>query len=53
MRKEAVKRLVEKHLVTDVSKEVRVELQEISENFVIKLCQNKYRDMLMTGPFDC
>lgn len=45
--------MVDKVLIPDIVKEIKGELQEISENFVIKKCQEKYKQMIMTGPFDC
>ena len=53
MRKEIVRRMYEHVLYPEMIKEARSELQEVAENFVIKQAQEKYRELLMTGPFEC
>ena len=40
MRKEVLRRMIDKILLPDIVKEVKTELQEISENYVIKKCQD-------------
>ena len=45
--------LLEEHLMPDTVKEIRDELTEKAENYVIRICQEQYKDLLMTGPFSC
>ena len=45
--------LLEELLIPDVAKELREELTEIGEKAVVKAAQEQYRNLLMTGPFDC
>lgn len=43
--------LIDEILIPDLVKEIRAELLEYAENYVIKSCQRSYKKMLMTGPF--
>jgi transcriptional accessory protein Tex/SPT6 len=38
-------------LYPEIEKEVFNELKEYAENNVIQKCKEKYRNLLMTGPF--
>ena len=38
-------------LIPELSREIRNELTELSENYVIKQCQQTYSDMLLLGPY--
>lgn len=46
-----MKSMLDDVLLPELIREVRCELIESAENYVIKYCQNKYQAMLMTGPF--
>jgi transcriptional accessory protein Tex/SPT6 len=46
-----IKILVDEILLREVIKEVRDEIQQEAENFVIKNCKRTYAELLMTGPF--
>ena len=50
MRQEVLKNLVE-IFQKEIVKEIKDEIKEEAENFVIKQCQNVYREQLMVGPF--
>ncbi len=45
--------LQQKVLVQDIVSEIKTELHEAAENCVIQRCQEKFRELLMTGPFQC
>ena len=51
MRTEVIRILVEDLLTREIIKEVREEIKEEAENFVISKCKEVYKDLLMTGPF--
>ena len=51
MRKEVVRKLQQNVLSPEIVAEIRTELVEAAENFVIKRSKDKYRNLLMTGPF--
>ena len=53
LRKEVLRILQETVLPDDIAKEIKVELGEAAENHVILKCQEKFRILLMTGPFQC
>jgi transcriptional accessory protein Tex/SPT6 len=40
-------------MIQDLKKEIRDELIENAETFVIRRCQENYKNLLMTGPFSC
>jgi len=46
-----VKMLIEELLIPELTKEIRTELTDISENYVIQQCKDAYHNLLMTGPF--
>lgn len=46
-----VKMLIEEILLPELMKEIREELFESAENFIIKNCSRVYHNLLMTGPF--
>ena len=50
LRAEIIKVLVNL-LSTEIIKEIREELKEEAETFVINKCKENYRQILMTGPF--
>lgn len=43
--------LVEKLLLKDLIRELREEIKEEAETFVIAKCKEQYRRLLLTGPF--
>jgi len=51
MRAEVITLLVNKILEPEIIKEVRDEIREEAESFVVNKCKHLYREMLMTGPF--
>lgn len=51
MRAEVIRILVSELLTREIIKEVREEIREDAENYVIKRCKQAYRELLMTGPF--
>ena len=53
MRKEIVRRMYEHVLYPEMVKEAKIELKEAAENFIIKQAKDKYKEMLMTGPYEC
>lgn len=53
MRKEIIRRMYDEVLYPDMVKEAREEISEAAENVVIKQAQDRYRKLLMTGPFEC
>lgn len=50
---ELFRSLLQDVLIPEITKEIREELKQSAENYVIKKCQEKYRNLLMTGPFSC
>lgn len=51
MRAEVITILVNKILEPEIIKEVRDEIREEAESFVVSKCKNLYKELLMTGPF--
>jgi transcriptional accessory protein Tex/SPT6 len=51
MRKEVLRKLYLNLLYPEIVKEIINELREYAENYVISKCKEKYRNLLMTGPF--
>ena len=51
MRAEVITILVNKILEPEIIKEVRDEIREEAESFVVNKCKNLYKELLMTGPF--
>jgi transcription elongation factor SPT6 len=51
MREEAVRMLVQENLYPDFVREIRSELFERAENFVIQECCYNFSNMLMSGPY--
>lgn len=51
MRAEVITILVNKILEPEIIKEVREEIREEAESFVVSKCKQVYKDLLMTGPF--
>ena len=51
MREEVIRILYEDILQREIVKEIRDEIKEEAENFVIARCKEAYRDMCYTGPF--
>ena len=51
LRKETINILVDQLLTREVTKELRLEIQEDAERFVITRCKETYKQLLMTGPF--
>lgn len=51
MRKEVLRKLYLNVLYPEIVKEITNELKEYAENYVISKCKDKYRSLLMTGPF--
>ena len=48
---QTLKIMVFEILIPELTREIRNELTEFSENYVIKQCQSTYSDMLMLGPY--
>lgn len=51
MRSEVIRILYEDILSKEIVKEIRDEIKEEAENFVIARCKETYKDMCYTGPF--
>jgi len=51
MRKEVLRKLQQTVLYPEIIKEIRTELKEAAENYVINECKKKYGDLMKTGPF--
>jgi transcriptional accessory protein Tex/SPT6 len=51
MRSEVIRILYEDILSKEIVKEIRDEIKEEAENFVITRCKEAYREMCLTGPF--
>ncbi len=51
LRSEIIQLLVEKLLMKELIAELRDEIKEQAESFVIAKCKETYRRLLMTGPF--
>jgi transcriptional accessory protein Tex/SPT6 len=51
MRSEVIRILYEDILSKEIVKEIRDEIKEEAENFVISRCKETYREMCYTGPF--
>ena len=51
LRKETINILVKQLLTKEIIKELREEIKEEAESFVIARCKDKYKNLLMTGPF--
>ena len=51
MRKEVLRKLYLNVLYPEIVKEIINELKEFAENYIIFKCRDKYRNLLMTGPF--
>lgn len=51
LRCEIIELLVDKLLMRELIAELREEIREDAEAFVIAKCQDVYRRLLMTGPF--
>ena len=49
--KESIRSAIMDTLIDEITKEIREELKQNAENFVIKNCQARYKNLLMTGPF--
>ena len=45
--------LLQEVLVKEIKQEIKDELKHNAENAVIRKCQEAYREILMTGPFNC
>ena len=43
--------LVEQLLIKEIIKELRAEIKEEAESYVIARCKEAYKQTLMTGPF--
>ncbi|CDW91618.1 transcription elongation factor spt6 [Stylonychia lemnae] len=50
---ESIRMMAYEILIPDLTQEIRDELRQSSESNVIQVCQQTYRDLLMTGPFSC
>jgi transcriptional accessory protein Tex/SPT6 len=48
---EILKTLVNDVFLKELAKEIKDEMKEKAENFVIERCQEQYKNFLMTGPF--
>jgi len=46
-----MKILFQEILIPDLFKEIRSDLQEAAENYVIQRCKESYSELLMKGPF--
>lgn len=51
MRSEVIRILYEDILSKEIVKEIRDEIREEAENFVIARCKEAYRELCYTGPF--
>ena len=51
LRQEIISLLVDKLLINELIKEIRQEIKEEAEVFVIAKCKEAYKRLLMTGPF--
>ena len=51
MRSEVIRILFEEILQKEIIKEIRDEIKEEAENFVISRCKEAYKDICYTGPF--
>ena len=51
LRRETINMLVEQLLIKEIIKELRAEIKEEAESFVIARCKEAYKQTLMTGPF--
>jgi len=51
MRAEVIRLLLEDTLEQEVIKEMREELREQAELYIIAKCKKVYKELLMTGPF--
>ena len=51
MRKEVLRKLYLEILYPEITKEIIDELKDYAENYIISKCKDKYRNLLMTGPF--
>ena len=51
LRKETINILVDQLLTKEIIKELREEIKEEAESFVIARCKEAYKNLLMTGPF--
>ena len=48
-----MKQLVQDYLMTDLKREIIEDMVQRAESFVILRSQERYRKLLMTGPFQC
>lgn len=51
LRKETINILVDQLLTKEIIKEVREEIKDEAESYVIARCKETYKNLLMTGPF--
>ena len=51
LRRETINMLVDQLLMKEIIKELRDEIKEEAESFVIARCKESYKQLLMTGPF--
>lgn len=51
MRSEVIRILFEEILQKEIIKEIRDEIKEEAENFVISRCKETYKELCYTGPF--
>ena len=49
--RKTINMLVEQLLIKEIIKELRAEIKEEAESFVIARCKESYKQTLMTGPF--
>ena len=51
LRRETINMLVDQLLLKEIISELRAEIKEEAESFVIARCKESYKQILMTGPF--
>jgi transcriptional accessory protein Tex/SPT6 len=51
LRRETINMLVDQLLLKEIISELRAEIKEEAESFVIARCKESYKQTLMTGPF--
>jgi transcriptional accessory protein Tex/SPT6 len=51
VRVEIIRMLIEDYMIPQIKKEIKEDLRESAERYVIERCGKQYREMLMAGPY--